>query len=236
MTVTCTIEARLNSSRLPGKSMYALGGRPLISYAVEAARASGVVDRIILCTTDRTADEVLVRYGKAAGIDVFRGSESDVAGRVAAAVRDGSSTNIFLTGDNPFVTPDLIAEALRQFVITEADYFCTTHMKYCQWWDEPPVLPTGLSVQIAQTDFFLEAEAATDANDPIREHSTMVMYRNRFPGRKYQAFQLPADLDTQFDMDRRYTVDTPADFAAAEHLIMRLDQATLPNLLRASVE
>lgn len=213
--------------------MYALGGKPLISYAVEAARASGVVERIILCTTERPADDVLVHYGKNAGIEVFRGSEDDVAGRVAGALKEGSRINIFLTGDNPFVTPDLIELCVGQFKRARADYLCTTHMKYCQWWDVPPVLPTGLSVQIARTDFFLESEASTGLGDSIRQHSTMVMYRHRAPGRKYQAFALPTDLPKHFDVNTRYTIDTPEDFAAAQALMERGYRATLEQVLIA---
>jgi len=233
MSVSCTIEARLDSSRLPGKSLYCLGGQPLIEYAISAARESGVVDRVILCTTTRPADDLLVHFSKNLGVECFRGSEEDVAGRVAAAVSEGSDTNIFLTGDNPFVTADLVADSFRQFTQSNADYFCTTHMKYCEWWEVPPALPTGLSVQIAKTRFFLEAERDTSTNDPIRVHSTMVMYKNRIPNQKYQAYCLADELTELCNIDQRYTIDTPADYIWAQRLLLSTARRNLREILKA---
>lgn len=234
MTVTCTIEARLGSSRLPGKALYCLGGAPMISFPIRAALQSGVVDRVILCTTKQPLDDLLVQVGRDMNIGCFRGDEHDVARRVAAAVSSGSDANVFLTGDNPFVTPDLIADVVGQFARSNADYICTTHMKYSDWWNVEPPLPTGLSVQVARTEYFLEAERTTPAEDTIRQHSTMVMYHKPRPDRRLVAYEPAADLKALLHGAKlsRFTVDTPTDYAAVAKIMAGSHLQSLEDVLK----
>lgn len=233
MTVTCTIEARMGSTRLPGKALYCLGGKPIVDYVIESARDSGVADRVILCTTTLEIDNLLAHAAERLGVECFRGPENDVAGRIAGATRENSRVNIFLTGDNPFVTPDLIAQCYRQFEENEADYLCTTHMKYSDWWHVRPSLPTGLSVQIARTSFFQEMERKFASDDNIRQHSTMVMYKYKSDDIKYVAFEVSTRFADIGELGR-FTIDTATDYINALSLIENIDVFNIDNILAAA--
>lgn len=209
MAVTCTIESRIGSSRLPGKALFPFYETTVLGSVIANAKAARGIDRVIVCTTRDPRDDVIADYASLAGVDVFRGDEENVAGRLSAALAGFSGINIFLTGDNPLVTPDLIGLALEQFIRERPDYLCSTHMKYCDWWAEPPVLPKGLSVQLSDTAFFRQAVSA-NAEPHYLQHSTMVMYGKKLPGRTYGALAL--ELDRPTDMAHSYTVDTAAEY------------------------
>ena len=208
MTVTCTIESRIGSSRLPGKALFPFYETTVLGAVIANAQAAGV-DRVIVCTTAEPRDEVIARYATSQGAEVFRGDEENVAGRISGALAGLEGENVFLTGDNPLVTPDLIDLALAQFHQDGPDFLCSTHMKYCNWWTEPPVLPKGLSVQVASTSFFHDA-VASNTHKEYLQHSTMVMYGERLSGRVYKALTL--SLPGPVDMDRSYTIDTATEY------------------------
>jgi spore coat polysaccharide biosynthesis protein SpsF len=212
--VTCTIESRISSTRLPGKALYPFYDTTILGSVIANARAARLVDRVIVCTSLNTRDEIIADYAAAAGVDVFRGDEDNVAGRIAEALADQQGANVFLTGDNPAVTSDLIDLGIEQFLSSGADYLCSTHMKYCDWWHEKPALPKGLSVQVSDTSFFRDAVIA--GGDPhFLQHSTMVMYGHRRPGRKYMALTLPFSAKAR--MDFSYTIDTPSEYLNMIH-------------------
>lgn len=209
MTTTCTIESRIGSSRLPGKALYPFYETTILGSVIDNARAARCVDRVIVCTSREARDEVIADHASDAGVEVFRGDEENVAGRISEALAGVRGVNVFLTGDNPAVTPDLIELAVEQFVATGADYLCSTHMKYCDWWTERPVLPKGLSVQVAAIPFF--QSAVEDNVDPhYLQHSTMVMYGRQKPERRYVALKLPFSAEPRMALS--YTIDTPAEY------------------------
>lgn len=209
MTITCTIETRLSSARLPGKALYPFYETTILGAAIANARAIPGVDRIIVCTTIDPRDQVIAEYAVAHGAEAFCGDEENVAGRISSALTGVDGVNIFLTGDNPLVTPDLASQALRQFMRDRPDYLCSTHMKYCSWWTVPPVLPKGLSVQIADIAFFHEAYKGNTEPGYLK-HSTMIMYGRNIGHRKYHALELTLPAPT--DMTRSYSIDTAAEY------------------------
>lgn len=214
MIVTCTIESRLGSTRLPGKALYPFYDTTVLGAVIANAKATAGIDRVIVCTTLAPKDEVIADYAQSQGAEVFRGEEENVAGRIAVALAGIEGTNVFLTGDNPLVTPDLIGRALCQFDRERPDYLCSTHMKYCNWWTEPPVLPKGLSVQLSDIGFFQTAVADNTEPDYL-QHSTMVMYGKKLPDRSYRALEIVLEEPT--DMTRSYTIDTAVEYLELAH-------------------
>ncbi|NCZ93320.1 MAG: hypothetical protein EBZ00_05000, partial [Actinobacteria bacterium] len=85
--VDATIQARTGSSRLPGKVLRDLDGKPLLQYQIERIQQSQRIERVILATTDRPQDDALAHLAESMGIDCFRGSEDDVISRVCGALR-----------------------------------------------------------------------------------------------------------------------------------------------------
>lgn len=209
MSAICTIESRIGSTRLPGKALYPFFDTTVLGSVIANARAARTVGRIIVCTSTEPRDQVIADHAARFEVEVFRGSEEDVAGRLAEALKDQTGPNVFLTGDNPVVTSDLIDMGVRQFFDTGADYLCSTHMKYCDWWTDRPVLPKGLSVQVADIAFFQDA-VETNIEPHYRQHSTMVMYGRQKPQRRYRALVLPFDAEGWMPLS--YTIDTPDEY------------------------
>ena len=103
------IQARTASSRLPGKVLLPLGGKTVIEQIIDRSKKSKLVDSIIVATTFHTRDDLIEEYALSAGVQVYRGSEDDVLGRVCRAAEKGEADVVArLTGDNPFVIPELI--------------------------------------------------------------------------------------------------------------------------------
>src|SRR4051812_29101977 len=107
--VVATIEARMGSSRLPGKVLMKAVDRPLLSLMVERVRRARYLDEVVVATTSAERDSVIADLCQAEGIAVFRGSEDDVLGRVVAAGRaHGAEVSVLLTGDCPLHDPFVI--------------------------------------------------------------------------------------------------------------------------------
>lgn len=120
------IQARMGSTRLPGKVLMPLGGAPLLLRMLERVRAAAKVDEVILATSDLPADDGVARAAAAAGLRVYRGSESDVLDRFyQAANRYGASTIVRLTGDCPLADPALIDRMVARFEQDGAEYLVT---------------------------------------------------------------------------------------------------------------
>src|SRR6185437_9272961 len=100
MKTVAIIQARMGSSRLPGKVLTDLGGKPVLAWSVRAARAALGVDEVWVATSDAKSDDATADWCKANGIAVHRGSESDVVDRYAGAARtSGANVVIRLTAD-----------------------------------------------------------------------------------------------------------------------------------------
>ena len=106
MSVFITIEARMASKRLPGKVMLPIAGKPMLEQLVRRVRNVSNVDGIIILTSERPENRVIVDLGQKIGIDVFAGSENDLVDRIISGTESTSPKSIVqLTGDNPLVDP-----------------------------------------------------------------------------------------------------------------------------------
>src|SRR5215831_801876 len=103
------IQARMGSSRLPGKVIMKIGGRPLLVYLVERISRARTLDAIVVATTTNPHDNLIIEECERRGIPNFRGSESDILGRYVSAARACEADVIVrVTADNPFTDPDSI--------------------------------------------------------------------------------------------------------------------------------
>ena len=94
------IQARMGSTRLPGKTLAKIGGKPLLQLLVERVQASSLIDEVIIATTLKSQDDVLAELGQKLGVKCFRGSEEDVLDRVYQAANQYGAEHIAR------VTPD----------------------------------------------------------------------------------------------------------------------------------
>ena len=196
MKVVAIVQARLGSTRLPGKVLKPLGTRSLIGVLLERLSKSKEIAEVLVATSATAINAPLEEHVRSLGFGCFRGDESDVLDRyLRAATASGADVVVRVTGDCPLIDPDLVDEVVRRFKATNADYTSNT---------SPPTFPDGLDTEVF-TYAALE-RAAREATDPYdREHVTP--YLRRSEGFARSVF--PGDDDFS---SLRWTVDELADY------------------------
>ena len=207
------VQARMTSTRLPGKVMADLGGQPLLEHMLTRVRRASRLNAVVVATTTNGTDDPVVRLCEAVGIAVFRGSESDVLGRfAAAAAQAGADMVVRLTADCPMIDPALIDEALAIFAGGAYDYFSNAIRR---------TYPDGLDLEVFTRAALDEANAR--AKEPFqREHVTPYMRAGAYtdvPTGEFRVGQLLAPADFGH---LRWTVDTPDDLARVRRLVQGL--------------
>jgi spore coat polysaccharide biosynthesis protein SpsF len=203
--VTAIVQARMGSSRLPGKILKPVLGRPLLTYEIERLKRCTILREIVLATSDLPEDDPVAALGAELGIHVFRGSESDVLDRYAQAARACDARYVMrVTGDCPLIEPAICDRTVTRFFEARADYIAT-----------PPQVAEGLDCEVF-TRAALEA-AWNEARRPSeREHVTLFI-RNH-PDR-FRCFETLHDSD---DSGYRVTVDEPEDLAVVKAILEAL--------------
>ncbi len=186
----------MSSTRLPGKVLADLGGRPLLARVVERARGAGSLDVVAVATTDRPADDRVAELCRAEGIPFFRGSEDDVLDRYRGAAREFEADVIVrLTADCPLLDPAVIDRVVRAFLAGDCDYASNTI---------EPTYPDGLDTEVFSRSA-LETAWSDAKLKSEREHVTPYIWKN--PGR----FRLLSVKNDQDLSGLRWTVDEPQD-------------------------
>src|SRR5882724_7734671 len=123
MKVVAIIQARMGSTRLPGKVLMDLGGQPVLAWVARAARKAAGVHEVWIATSMLPADDAIVEFCRKHAINFFRGSETDVLSRFVGCARAAEADIILrLTGDCPFLDPDVIGAVVRLLKDSCADY------------------------------------------------------------------------------------------------------------------
>jgi len=215
--VVAIVQGRMGSTRLPGKVLKELAGRPMIEHVLERAAAIEGVDQVVLATSDRAMDDPLVDQVERQGLaGVFRGSEDDVLARyLGAAVAAGADAVVRVTADCPLLSPSVSARVVRALLESDApcDYVSNTLTRS---------YPRGLDTEAFS--FAALAEAEAEATDPWdREHVTPFIWRQ--PKR----FRLREVCDDDSDRSaHRWTVDTPEDFELISRIYSELWRPSRP--------
>ncbi|USQ98386.1 cytidylyltransferase domain-containing protein [Caulobacter sp. RL271] len=192
------LQARMSSSRLPGKVMADLAGAPMILRQIERVRRAGRISRLIVATSVRPDDDPLVESLAAAGVEVVRGDLDDVLSRFIAALdaAGDQTAALRLTADCPLADPTVIDDTIALFERSGADYASNT--------GDTRTFPKGLDVEVFRTAVLRQAHAET-ADPYDREHVTPFIYRRP---ERYRLATLTQDRD---EGEVRWTVDRPDD-------------------------
>jgi spore coat polysaccharide biosynthesis protein SpsF len=206
------LQARMGSSRLPGKVLAPLGDRSILAHCIERLQAARVGE-VLVATTTRPEDEAVVAEAQAAGVDVVRGPVDDVLGRFIGAIEGWTGPYVIrATADNPFVDVDGPARLLR-LLDAGADYAIEEG------------LPIGAAVEAMRVDVLREAGAlATTAYD--REHVTPFI---RQSVDRYAVCSAPAPFEVRRP-SLRLTVDTRQDLQFVRSLVDQVADASLLSL------
>ena len=123
--VVALIQARMGSSRFPGKMLQTLGSHPILEWVMVRVSRAKLIDQVVLATSDQTMDDPLVELAERLEFSVFRGSESDVLGRFAAAAKHHEAEAVLrICADNPFVDPGELDRLVSEFRSQSCDYAC----------------------------------------------------------------------------------------------------------------
>jgi glutamate-1-semialdehyde 2,1-aminomutase/spore coat polysaccharide biosynthesis protein SpsF len=202
------VQARIESTRLPGKVMALIEGRPMIQRVVDRLRQAAAVDLVVVATSDRPGDDALAEYCAEHGIECFRGSAEDVLDRFyRAAARYDAGVVARVTGDCPLLDPHVVDEVVAAFDRKDYQYVTNTLRG---------TYPDGLDVEVFSFDAL--AEAWRDARLPAeREHVTPYL---RTSGRfRVHNVENAVDLSAR---DLRWTVDHPVDLDFVRAVYARL--------------
>jgi spore coat polysaccharide biosynthesis protein SpsF (cytidylyltransferase family) len=167
--ITAIIQARMGSTRLPGKVLMDLAGKTVLARVVSRLRRAERVDEIVVATTDSLADDAIVPECHQLKVEYFRGSENDVLDRYYQTARVcAAGAVVRITSDCPVIDPQLVDETIRLLQQQGGDY-CSNVL--------PRTYPRGLDTEVF-TVAALE-QAWREARDPSeREHVTPYFYRH----------------------------------------------------------
>lgn len=203
--VVASIQARMTSTRLPGKVLKPCLGRPMLELLVERVQHSQYIDAIAVATTTNAPDQEIVDVATRIGIESFRGSENDVVARVTEAMEAAEADIVVqLTGDCPLLDPEIIDQVIRVYSANTFDYVSNTLVRS---------FPRGLDVAVTSLAVLQESlEIAKD--EAQHEHVFLSVYENPERFRLFNIFA-PPELCRP---DWRWTVDTPDDYACVTRI------------------
>jgi spore coat polysaccharide biosynthesis protein SpsF len=206
----------MSSTRLPGKVLMDLAGRPLLEPQLERLERCARADDIVLAMTENPGDEPLVALAERRGLRWYRGSEHDVLSRYAGAAREADADLVVrVTSDCPLIDPDETDAVIAALEVrrTTADY-ASNRLE--------PHLPRGLDVEALWRDALERADRLATSR-PAREHVTWFCYEERPDLFELHSGRRPVDAH-----DLRWTVDTADDLAMVRRLYDDLGLAERP--------
>jgi spore coat polysaccharide biosynthesis protein SpsF len=218
------IQARMGSNRLPGKVLRPLVGKPMLQHIAERVARARTIEKVVVATSDRPADDAIATVCETAGLPCFRGSESDVLDRFwRAAKAHGGDPVLRITGDCPFADPDLIDRLFDVFAGGDLDH-CGVATGAGAAKAVEHRWPDGLDAEWMR--FEALDRAHREATEPLdREHVTPFLWRNKHIFRTGLMFA-PADYSRL-----RWTVDNEADFTFVRSVYEALYSPERPFLL-----
>ena len=199
------IQARMTSSRLPGKVLLPIKGRPIIDYLFAQLRHVRQFDKIVLATTVNKEDDPLVDYAENIKIDYFRGSEHDVLERYyQVAVKFGFQHIMRITGDCPLIDPQICEKVIETYFLEETEFVHTGS-----------TFAEGLDCEIFSFNALKEAHFNAEL-ELEREHATLYLHHH---ATHYKKISLENDSD---DSKYRFTLDQPEDFQVISEIIGKI--------------
>ena len=208
MNVVAIIQARMGSTRLPGKVLLDLGGRTMLARVVRRTGRAALVDEVVVATSTAAADEPIIEQCRRLSVACFRGNEQDVLDRYyrAAAARAAEAV-VRVTSDCPLIDPDLIDRVVGAFLDERPDYAANILQR--TW-------PRGLDTEVMSVSTL--NRAWREASEPYqRTHVTPYVYQHP------EQFRLLSVTHHEDLSDGRWTVDSQADLDFVRAVYRRMD-------------
>ncbi len=169
MKKVAIIEARMTSSRLPGKVLKVVNEKPILTYLLNRLKTIKLIDEIVIATTTNPEDDLLEQFSNNENVSCFRGSEEDVMGRVVkAGISSKAELIIEVTGDCPIIDPSIVEQLIKIYLCNDAEYVGNSHIH---------TYPEGMQAQIFSLNTLIKSSNMT--NKPLdREHVTLHIRNN----------------------------------------------------------
>ena len=208
--IVASIEARMGSSRLPGKVLMDIGGKPALHRLIQRLRKCKTLDEIVVATSKSATDDELEEWCKCNKIKCYRGSEEDVLDRVVQAHESvGSDLIVEITGDCPLTDPNIVDLGVETFLKNDTDV--VTNCGSVLTW------PMGQYVQVFP--FRLLQQLNQSTTDPVvREHVSLFFYENP---EKYKTINLIAPNQWRYP-SWRLQLDYPEDLKFQNEIHLKL--------------
>jgi glutamate-1-semialdehyde aminotransferase/spore coat polysaccharide biosynthesis protein SpsF (cytidylyltransferase family)/predicted dehydrogenase len=196
--VVAVIQARMGSTRLPGKSMAEIEKRPMLWHVVHRAKQATLVDRVVVATSTAPADDVIEKMCREIGVTCYRGSESDVLDRYYAAARGEKASQVVrITADCPLIDPVVIDRVVRRFQAGDLDYASNAMVR---------TYPDGLDTEIFSFSALERAwHEATKSSE--REHVTPYLRSKKFRIANVENTVELAQLSCRWTVDEQEDLD-----------------------------
>jgi spore coat polysaccharide biosynthesis protein SpsF len=201
------IQARMGSTRLPGKIMLDLGGKPVLLHVVERCRKANV-DEVIVATTTDKKDDAIVDFCKENNVKYFRGSEDDVLDRYYQCAKKFELTHIIrVTSDCPVIDFNIINELIKKYI--EGDYDYASNIA------ENRTFPRGYDVEVFKFDILKNTKDNAKLKSE-KEHVTKYIINNL---KKFEVYQLDNNTDYSYI---RLTLDEKEDYLLIKKVFEKL--------------
>lgn len=209
--VAAIIQARMGSTRFPGKSLAPFAGATVLNHMLSRlSRVTNPLD-LVVATTDRDEDDVIAKTAEDAGVLVFRGSAADVLGRFVACIASlpGRPPLVLrICADRPLICPVLVDELLDAYAELGSPDYLSNNL--------PPSYPDGLDLEVVRAECLLQADRESHASDE-REHVTPFVYRRP---ERFRCVGLVCPFGNYSHV--RLALDTPEDYERLNALHARL--------------
>lgn len=212
MKTVIIVQARMTSTRLPGKVLKQVLGKPLLEYQIERLQRVKLADEIVIATTTNQTDAPIVDLCNSLSVAHFRGSEDDVLARYyGAATAHQADVVVRVTSDCPLIDPQVINQVIDYYLQNQSTYdYVSNSIKR--------TYPRGMDTEVFS--FSVLQQAFSEATPPPdREHVTPFIHRQP---ERYRLGHVTYSEDCSH---HRWTVDTPEDF----ELIQKIIEAVYPN-------
>jgi spore coat polysaccharide biosynthesis protein SpsF len=207
--VAAIIQARMGSTRLPGKVLKKVLGKTLLDYQIERVKRAKTIDEIIIATTTKESDDPIAQICQKLSIPYYRGSEEDVLSRYyEAATKFNVDVVVRLTSDCPIIDPNIIDNVVEHYLENKDryDYVSNTLTR---------TYPRGLDTEVMSYEVLKRVHE--EAKELVyREHVTAYIYHHP------DQFRLCNVSNEKNESKHRWTVDTEEDFELIEKIISKL--------------
>ena len=210
MRLVAIIQARMGSTRLPGKVLKDIHGRTMLARVVRRSMRSALIDKVVVATTKNKVDDVIVSECESLGVSSFRGSEADVLDRYYEAAKTFSADIVVrITSDCPLIDPEIIDRVVHAFLDSSPDYASNTIKS---------TYPRGLDVEVFTFGALERAWREASAGFPSTCTSHLYIYQHP------DLFKILSVTCDENWSNYRWTVDTKEDLDLIRAIYAKIDR------------